>query len=270
MRRTRGGYTIIEVLVVLTVGVIIFFAAITLFAGKQGKTEFSQSMRDVEAQMQSVVNDVSVSLFPNEDKYDCTVTGGGRPTLAPSSEGTGTSQDCIFLGKAVYIDNSSDPNRLLVYTVIGSRLDNSGNLISQINDPASFLNARPEAFTPDTGSGSAPDITEKYQIPFSATVVSARTEKNLGNSQTYLVGFYNGQQSSTDQGSLSLMTLGYTNLTNASQVAASIRNNAPRSGEITKSWNICFQSGTSNEMATLKVLSSSAGISTSVNYGTCS
>jgi type II secretory pathway pseudopilin PulG len=273
MQRTRGGYTIVEVLVVLAVGVIIFFAAIALFAGKQGKTEFSQAMRDVESQMQSVVNDVGVSLFPNANNYNCTLSGG-KPTLSTTTAGTGTNQDCIFLGKAVEIDNTSDTNQLIVFTVLGSRLTSSGNIVTSITE-ANFTDANPMPFTIN-GGASTPDLTETFSIPFGAQVISARTDKDPGpNTQTFLVGFYNGQQASTDQGSLSLLTLGYIGLETKNnplapgQILNSIQNNNPRAGVSIKKWALCFQSTTSNEMATLNILSSSAGISTSVVYGTC-
>ena len=269
MQRTRGGYTIVEVLVVLAVGVIIFFAAIALLGGRQGKTEFSQAMRDVESQMQSVVNDVGVSLFPNSGNYDCTLSGG-KPSLSTTTAGTGTNQDCIFLGKAVEVDNSSDPNQLIVFTVLGSRLS-GGNIVSSITE-TNILDANPVPFTISGGS-SAPDLTETYVIPFGVQVVSARTDKDPGpNTQTFLTGFYNGQQSATDQGSLSLLTLGYIGLKNTGapgQIKNSIEKNTPHVGTAIKKWSLCFQSGTSNEMATLNILSSAAGISTSVVYEDC-
>jgi prepilin-type N-terminal cleavage/methylation domain-containing protein len=268
MRRNRGGYTIIEVLIVLAVGVIIFFAAIALFAGKQGKTEFSQAMRDVESQMQSVVNDVGVSVFPNSGDFDCTLSGG-KPTLSTTTADTGTNQDCIFLGKAVVADSEADPDQLVVYTVLGSRVS-GGSIVTSVTE-SDILDANPVPFTIN---GPGPDLTETYTIPFGAEVISAKTDLDFGpNAQTRLVGFYNGQQSGTDQGSLSLLTLGYIGLKNTGapgQVKSSIENNSPHTGKTIKKWSLCFKSGTSDEMATLNVLSSSAGISTSIAYGDCS
>jgi hypothetical protein len=161
----------------------------------------------------------------------------------------------------------------MVYTVLGARLDTAGNIIGTINNPDEFIESRPKPFTPDTAAGD-PDLTESYNIPGGMTVVSSKSNLDTTpNSGTYLVGFYNSQQSTAQQGSLSLLTLGYTGIKGDSpnnQIINSIETNTPKPGEIIRSWSLCFQSGTSDEMAKLVVSSSAAGISTAIVYGACS
>jgi hypothetical protein len=212
-------------------------------------------------------------LFPNADQYTCSVSGS-LPALS-SGGGTGSNQDCVFLGKAVRVEVNSDPQQLIIYTVLGTRLDSGGNIVGTI-DAGNFTDARPKPFTIGEASGY-PNLTEAYNIPAGMTVVTSKTDLDTtSNAETYLVGFYNGQQSTAQQGSLSLLTLGYSGLKTKdnpgadNQIINSIEKNSPRSGEPIKSWDLCFQSGTSDEMAKLVVSTSAAGISTSIVYGDCS
>jgi len=270
MQRTRGGFTIVEVLVVLAVGMIIFFSAVLLFAGKQGKTQFSQAMRDIESQVQSIVNDVGVSTFPEASAYSCSVqidlgdpSLKPRPRLLDSDAATGTNTECIFLGKAIFIDANDDsntPDVFNIYTVLGRRADGTEVITS-------FDEANPESIT---GPPSAVDLTETYSIPFRAKVVKA-SEDVQPSSDTYLMGFYNSLQpaGSIAQGSQSVITKGYPGINPGSKgnVKNSIRGILP--SVPSKVWTICFQSGTSNETAQLIVNSSSAGVTTEVKYTIC-
>lgn len=271
MQSARGGYTIIELLIVLTVSVALFFAAVTVFSGKQGKTQFSQAMQDVRSRLQSIVNDVGASVFPESSSYNCTLGVGQRPVLSDTDAATGTNEDCIFLGKAVRLGSSQDTNKLdqlVVYTVLGARAPN-GNLISSLT-ASNFTDANPEPIV-----GPSPiNLTETYKVPYSAEILSAHEDTNFG-AETDLMGFYNGQQSA-EQGSLSLLTLGYVGLTSknnpsaASQSIDSIRSNAPFAGRASRAWTICFQSGTSDEKAQIIVSASTAGISANIKYANCS
>ena len=269
-RRNSCGYTIVEVMVVLTVGVIMFIAAVSLFAGKQGKAEFSQAMRDVESQIQSVVNDVSVSNFPDAGNYTCQVVGG-RPRLTSPASPTGTNTDCIFLGKAIMIDRDGDaPHKLHVYTVLGTTKDSSGQTVTNFDDatPTPIMGPPP----PDS-----PNLTVDYPISFSATVSSARVDALPASEMTDLVGFYNGLQpsGSAPQGSQSLLSLGYVGFDSTAgsaraQIRQTIQEQVPiyPATEI-KTWTICFKSGTSDETAELVVNASLSGVTTSINYKSC-
>ena len=266
-RRNFGGYTIVEVMVVLAVGLVTFFAAVTLFAGKQGRTEFSQAMRDVESQIQSVINDVGVSTFPDASSYTCEIMGNNRPRLDNTASPTGTNTECIFLGKAIRLDNSDDaPHELLVYTVLGRTLDDSDQTVTNFDE------ANP---SPIIGSPSDVDLTIPYPISFGATVLSAHVDPSPD--ETDLVGFYNSLQpsGSASQGSQSLLTKGYVgfdskNPSAPGQVQQTIEGLLPIFPVTDiKTWTICFQSGTSNETAKLVINASFSGITTKINYTSC-
>ena len=264
MRRTWGGYTIIEVIIVLAVSVVIFFAAVTVFSGKQGKTEFAQAMRDVASQIESVVNDVSVSTFPYADNYTCRVvddgTGNGlRPKLSSAAGGLGTNTDCIFLGKAIFLDSGSDPDKMVIHSVLGRR-SASGTPVT------SFSDTQPEA---------ADEIQETYRVPWGAEIKSAKSLQ--GNPQAekpvYLMGYYQSLYGAgATQGSQSIRTLGYADINTSSpgQIKNAIRNKPGSIIEESRSWTLCFQSGTSNETAQVIVSNSFSGVTTQIKYTSCS
>jgi len=110
-----GGYTIIEVLIVLAVTSLLFTAVIATFSGKQAKSQATQSARDMETQLQSVSSDVHTGSFPNG--VECSVSGAGGPTIAenPDVAQGGSNAGCIFLGKVVVFDEDN----LKVYPVVG-------------------------------------------------------------------------------------------------------------------------------------------------------
>ena len=272
MQHARGGYTIIEVLIVLAIALVTFFVAVTVFSGRQGRTEFSQAMRDVESRIKTAVNDVGVSQFPDASNYSCEIDNSSRrPKLTSVPEGTGQNEDCIFLGKAVQLIADNNPgtvDSLNVYTVLGRRTTNGTASVT------SFSDANPSPIVESTPGGGDPDLTEEYTMLFGAAVASASATKVDGSSgNTDLVGFYNSLQPTepTAQGSQSLLTKGYmgfdTNPSNPkSQIKQAIEGAPLYPSSDIKAWTVCFQSGSSNEFAQLIVNVSLAGVTTQIKY----
>lgn len=266
MKGARGGYTIIEVIIVLAVSTLIFFAAVTVFSGKQGKTEFAQAMRDVESRVQQAVNDVRVSTYPDISDRTCQLTGSGYPQLVGGSSPTGTNTACIFLGKAVLLENNSGstPDRIKVYTVLANRALISGVAVTTFDD----INAE-AIVNGDIGR----EITEETNMPFGLQIISSRLESGA---TAYLWGYYNSLHgaSGATEGSQSLKTVAYTNMStfNDGQIKNAIRDDGSGPAipiEDAKTWTICFNSGTSNETAQLIINSSFSGITTQVKYTSC-
>lgn len=107
MRLGKGGYTLIEVLIVLTVSSALFSAVALTFSGKQAKNESTQAARDLESLLQSTSNNVFNANYPTG--VVCTLTGpGGSPSVALSG-GTqgGTNKGCIFIGKIISLREQS-------------------------------------------------------------------------------------------------------------------------------------------------------------------
>lgn len=129
-----GGYTITETLIVLAVTTVMLSAIMLAFSGRQAKVEFTQSVRDYEAMLQNIISDVNKGYYQAPDDRECVITqvgGVDRPNLvpvAPGSVNTGTSRNCVFVGK--YLTISPDGLSTNVGSIIGKRvgLDQSEEL----------------------------------------------------------------------------------------------------------------------------------------------
>ena len=71
----RGGYTIVEGLVVIAVTAAVFLSASLLFRGRQLQVQFDQSIKDFEATMRDIMNDVSTGYYPTSG-LDCDISTG--------------------------------------------------------------------------------------------------------------------------------------------------------------------------------------------------
>ncbi len=263
MRFARGGYTIIEVLIVLAVSGAILIAAATVFSGRQGRTQFNQAMQDVNSQIHSFVDDIRVSVFPEAGEYKCGLDSSGRPKLTPKAPGDeqGTSADCIFLGKALYIDTTTTPNKIKAYTVLGARLIGT--------DPVTtFKQASPE---PVLGS-----TAETYTIGANSTVKSSEITDSGGTVRSSnLVGFYNSLQSPVS-GSQSLAAYAYVDFSGSSGTSANLTSALKQTTptglypitSISK-WQVCFESGSSNQTVLFTVIPTATGVSTNLEYKSC-
>ena len=152
MRRVCRGYTIIEVTIVLAISGVLLSSAILMFRGQQGKTEFTQGMRDVDSKIQNLAQNVTASI-PTSSQA-CSVNPedpNSRPTLSSSTTASvGTNTDCIYLGNAIQAATGTD--YLTIYPVLGMR------------EADSFLYARP-----------TPADSTNYPIIGGSTILSSKT-----------------------------------------------------------------------------------------------
>lgn len=139
--RKQRGYTILEMMIVLAISAAMFVTAVIALGGRQQEVQFSQAVRDFESRLQDNINDVSSGFFNNEGNVNCSVANVVSPTSEPSvssgaSDGQGTSDDCVFIGKVLHFypedpdtsdDVRTDASTIFVYNVVGRR-ENSGNL----------------------------------------------------------------------------------------------------------------------------------------------
>jgi prepilin-type N-terminal cleavage/methylation domain-containing protein len=119
MLKNRGGFTLFEVMITMAVSAAMLVMTVILFNGQQRKTQFAQSVRDLEQTLQDVQNDTATGYFPNST-YVCTATPTG-PEISAGSGVQGTNQDCIFLGKAIHFKKNS----MEIYPIVGNRRDAS-------------------------------------------------------------------------------------------------------------------------------------------------
>ena len=231
MRYTEGGYTVLEVVIFLTVSAAIFTSAMALMGGQNAKTQFSQSMRDIQSKMQDWLNDVSTGFAGGDTdpiaSYVCNAPSSGAITLSkPVGGAPSPTPACIFLGKAVQITHyeptflNRDPTKIYVYTVLGRRVDSvSGALVSSTKE------ATPYVAAPHNTSDSTPNLTEEYTLQYGARVLSVTSKDITGNtwpvapnSPSHLASFYlsfNTESTVGDNGSSTVRAFQY-NLGNVS------------------------------------------------------
>lgn len=167
----KGGFTIVETLIVLAVSGALFFSAILLFAGQQRKVEFNQAGQDVLSVVNQTMSEIGSGYYPNAGNVRCVATGTNI-TVTPNNNGTeqGSNTGCIFLGKAIQFGvRQTDPQNYIVHTIAGL----------QDNDDGSLATARPKAVnvegTPAVGQlrGGLRAVSMRYVLDGSRTDIGA-------------------------------------------------------------------------------------------------
>lgn len=168
----EGGFTVIEVVIVLAISGGLFVSAVLMISGRQNQTAFDQSIRQIQSQIQQVLNEVSTGYYPTNSDFRCAAGAAGQPPILTSaSSAQGTNSGCIFLGKAIQFRvASTDPEQFVVYTVAGLKQTSSGT------ESATLADARPVVVAPATLSqvtSGYPDNSSTEQLQNGLTTVRA-------------------------------------------------------------------------------------------------
>lgn len=102
-RPTTRGFTIIETLLFLLVSSFVFTAAISQYTAQQHTVAFNQGVRGLQADLMTLISEVSSSNVPDLSHYGCSTADayGGQVSFAPYSPSPViNNSSCIFLGKA--------------------------------------------------------------------------------------------------------------------------------------------------------------------------
>ncbi|HSX45160.1 MAG TPA: hypothetical protein VLF39_03610 [Candidatus Saccharimonadales bacterium] len=137
-RDKNGGYTILEIVIFLTVSSFLFLLAALAINGKQSQSDFFIGVSDFKTKIDDVINDISTGFYPAVNGFKCTSGGkAGSPITVSKSGGKGqaTNQDCIFLGKVLWFDTSGTgtPNYSII-TVAANRLGVDGLSVIKLNE----------------------------------------------------------------------------------------------------------------------------------------
>lgn len=167
--RKQKGYTIVEVMIVLTVSTALFATAVAGYSRQNQRTEFTNAVRDVETTIQDILNDVSTGYYPNSSSFSCSRSAltGAIPSLNPSGTADqGTNQECTFLGKAVNLRDADAGSFFTSYTIVGLR--NSSNdgdkLPTDVEDAENRIVAFEGTFARHNIRGSI-DIPKVVSLP---------------------------------------------------------------------------------------------------------
>ncbi len=141
-----GGYTIVEVMVFLSISGFLFLIAALALNGQQRRAEFSTGITDFQAKISDVVNDVSDGFYPSTGSFSCSTSfAGATPDIdASTPSAQGTNEDCVFMGKVVQLKTGSD--EFYVHTVLGSRVNSAGV------ETTKFAESHPVALSVDVPS----------------------------------------------------------------------------------------------------------------------
>jgi prepilin-type N-terminal cleavage/methylation domain-containing protein len=233
MKGAPGGFTIIEVMIVLVISAVMLGSAITVFGNRRDSASFSQAIYDLQSQFKSIVNDISSQSIPGLQQYSCVpanVGGSMQPVLV---SGGSTAQNCIYLGQALQIINNTG-TALYSYPVFGLRTIYSG--------------------TTDTGN-----------VPTSIDQVSANgVEKDL-------IGVYsNVSESNTSGNEVTIYPYNttYTSIpdvtTTYTNIKSCVRTGCSMSSIGNSSWQLCL--GDDVRSALFKAFMAPTGVNTSITY----
>lgn len=181
-----------ETLIVLGVTAILFVSALAGISGRQNRIQFSQGMREIEAMIRDVLNDVSNGFYPTVPGLICTAdTSNGPPRIGYNSvsptDTTGTKADCVFAGKVLQFGTDTDTTETtaITYSLAGRRL----NYVGVRADPVTtFAQLKPAVvdsrntnnlITPVSSQISQIDImTETTKLPYGIQIILSN--KNIG------------------------------------------------------------------------------------------
>jgi prepilin-type N-terminal cleavage/methylation domain-containing protein len=174
-RQSTGGFTIVEVLIVLAVSSLILLSAMTLVNGRQARTEFTTGVNDLEQQFQQIINETASGYYPNTQDFTCTGNPGSAVSFTLIPRGQGTNASCIFLGKAIQFGTTAsgvDPTRLTVLPLAGNGYQNA------THDPILTLaQAGPRAIYPANALDRAPiDAITAETMEYGLQVASSNAQ----------------------------------------------------------------------------------------------
>lgn len=191
------GFTIVETLMFLAVTSALLISALTVVSGAQNKTEFSQAVNEFNQQINLVMNNVANGYYANAGNFagdkSCTVdVGTGELAFGASGSGTGqgTSNDCIFSGRAIQFKAGSD---YFVYNLAAKRVSTDPATLEKI-EVQSFADAKMRVIEKDpvTSRTDWPSTTEKVRIKNGLTVEKVRYKSAGVAVDSAGVAFYGG------------------------------------------------------------------------------
>ena len=68
----RGGYTIIEVMIFLTVSAVLFVSVVGAMSAQSRRKQFTESVETFNQKLTHILNDVDTGYFPSNSDFKCT------------------------------------------------------------------------------------------------------------------------------------------------------------------------------------------------------
>lgn len=161
----EGGFTVIEVIIVLAISGALFVSAAIMISGRQNQTAFDQAVQQVHSQIQQALNEVSTGYYPNNTDFQCTaLINGSPPTLSAGNTGQGANSGCIFLGKAIqFTVENHDPEQFAIYTITGRQKVSTGGAESGSLAEAMPIVVAPSNTTQESSGYPNNTVTEELR-----------------------------------------------------------------------------------------------------------
>lgn len=277
MNRGRGqaaGYTIVELLIFLAVSGAMFFTAMNLVAGQQGKSQFQSTVREFEGRINDLANNVSTGYYERSKDFSCTVNASNIPQFGNTAVGLGQNGQCIYVGTVLKFGEPANGGKEAydVLTMAGARTVSNVNTanLAQANPRVVYFTGNPIASQPILQqripfasiecirvNGGACNTTDAAAIGFFTTFNGTSGGQKRGGIQTDLI-YYNAVNSpryddALDQAVTKINGFNYGSYTRANTI------------------DICLRSGSSNQYALVSFGGGSASnltVSSEIKQGT--
>jgi prepilin-type N-terminal cleavage/methylation domain-containing protein len=272
MMGAQRGFTIVEVMIVLSISGVMLASAATVFGGRQQATEFSQAVYDLQSQIQSFAEKVSSRDIPGLGQQNCTPAAfNASTTYRPLFGAASNSGECIYLGQAIQFTQNSPT--VYAYPIFGlSTIYN--NSVSTGSAPALLSDAHPE---PAINDASATPAASAFQFRDTYTMLNGLqvSSATWSGTENDILGLYSSLQDNNTSGNeISVTSYPYTNL--AANPELQIKNCIEGSigacttpNSITSTvWKLCVTDNTRQAQISLK--GTATGIVTSLNMNGCS
>src|SRR6185369_14875519 len=152
----------------------LLISALLLVSGQQQKTAFSQSIHDIQNQIDAVVGNVATGYYHNTNNFTCTAgVADTEPQISSGVNTQGQNKGCIFIGRAMQFGvNGTGGSGFNVYDLVGLQ-----NVAGTSNDTTSLSEAAPLALAPGSiglGHATTPPSTEIDSLGYGLSVVKMR------------------------------------------------------------------------------------------------
>lgn len=164
--RVKRGYTILEVMIFIAISAAIFVGAIKAIGGRQEQVQFSQAVREFEAKIRDIANDVVTGYFPTNNTVACEYSAGKSRIVKTADGSLGTNNTCIYIGKAIQFQPNGAKDRIDTYTIAGLRYEDQ----IEMTPSTSIAKADPVPVALPGNDPGFTDPTESYTLLYGLQV----------------------------------------------------------------------------------------------------
>lgn len=276
--RGSGGFTVVEVMIVLAISGVMFVTFAGMMSGRQAKAWFSASVSDVVTDIRQHINEVGSGYRPQTGTFSCSLAGGAPSITTAGAAAAGTNTDCTYIGQAVMADTANTGSYVL-QGLVGARTTTTGT------EPLTLAAAKTRVL--DKGSGypaSWPNLGIQKDLQYGLTLKWMRdgTPGTTSNIAGFAIAAAPDGQLSMASGALQSGTIAPTiiPIPNAAGLVSrtqgvdllvrALGGVAPVITAPAGKVQLCFQSGTSNQTALVTVNTDGSVQSAIFNTSDCS